>query len=66
MGKAEFDAIVGTRGQITVPIAVRRDLGLKTGDLVDFVENERGQIVFRPRKRIVRDRSRTEKENEER
>jgi AbrB family looped-hinge helix DNA binding protein len=66
MGKTAFDAIVGARGQITVPVAVRRDLGLKTGDLVDFVENERGQIVFRPRKRIVRDQSRTEKETNER
>jgi AbrB family looped-hinge helix DNA binding protein len=49
MRKRPFDAIAGIRGQITVPAAVRRDLGLKTGDLVDFVKNERGQIVFRPR-----------------
>ena len=33
-------ATVTSKGQITIPIEVRQDLGLETGDRVDFVRNE--------------------------
>jgi len=65
MRKGPFDAIVGTRGQITVPVAVRRDLGLKTGDLIDFVKNEWGQVVFMPRKGTVPEWKNVKKQVEE-
>ncbi|MDR1186222.1 MAG: AbrB/MazE/SpoVT family DNA-binding domain-containing protein [Bifidobacteriaceae bacterium] len=38
-------AAVSANGQITVPAAVRRELGLEAGDHVAFVHNEFGDIV---------------------
>jgi antitoxin PrlF len=40
-------ATVTSKGQITVPLAVRKRLGLKTGDRLEFI-NEGGTIVIRP------------------
>ena len=36
-----------SKGQITLPKAIRDRLGVETGDEVDFVANERGDIVVR-------------------
>lgn len=33
------------KGQVTIPAAIRRKLGLKTGDLVAFVETDQGVIL---------------------
>ena len=33
-------ATVTSKGQVTIPVGVRSDLGLKTGDRVEFVFNE--------------------------
>ena len=38
---------ISTKGQITVPLEVRRRLGLKEGDRVEFVVDN-GQTVLRP------------------
>lgn len=37
-------AMVTFNGRITLPAQVRKQLGLKTGDRVDFVEDEHGRI----------------------
>jgi antitoxin PrlF len=41
-------ATVTSKGQITLPIEVRRRLGLKQGDKVEFVYDEDGRTVVRP------------------
>jgi AbrB family looped-hinge helix DNA binding protein len=42
-------SIISSKGQITVPKAVRDALGLKSGDSVEFVLKD-GQAVFRAAK----------------
>jgi len=39
-------ATVTSKGQITIPAAVRHLLGLSAGDKVDFVEGGKGQFVL--------------------
>ncbi len=41
-------AIVTFNGRITLPSHVRKQLGLKTGDSVDFVEIEKGRFAITP------------------
>lgn len=36
---------VQAKGQVTIPAAIRRKLGLKTGDLVAFVETDQGVLL---------------------
>jgi AbrB family looped-hinge helix DNA binding protein len=38
---------VTSKGQITIPKDIRESLGIKTGDEVEFVENERGVVTVR-------------------
>jgi antitoxin PrlF len=38
---------ISSKGQITVPLEIRKRLGLKTGDRVEFVEEER-RTTLRP------------------
>jgi antitoxin PrlF len=42
-------AAVTSKGQITIPIEVRKKHGIKTGDRLDFTENEKGELVLRPK-----------------
>jgi AbrB family looped-hinge helix DNA binding protein len=42
-------AKVTSKGQITIPIEVRKALKLKAGDKVDFYETGDGQFAFRPK-----------------
>jgi antitoxin PrlF len=42
-------ATVTSKGQITLPIEVRRKLGLNAGDKVDFFETENGQYSIQPK-----------------
>lgn len=39
-------AILNSRGQVTIPKAVRDRLGLKAGDRVNLVVNDSGEIVI--------------------
>jgi antitoxin PrlF len=41
-------AVVTTKGQVTIPLAVRRQLGLDAGDRVDFVDLGNGQFALMP------------------
>ena len=35
-----------TQGQVTIPASIRKSLGLNPGDRINFVENDRGEIVL--------------------
>jgi AbrB family looped-hinge helix DNA binding protein len=48
-------AMVTFNGRITLPPQVRRNLGLKTGDNVEFVEVEKGRFAISHRKRLTTD-----------
>jgi AbrB family looped-hinge helix DNA binding protein len=48
-------ATVTSKGQITIPIEVRRALGLKPGVRIDFYEVEDGEYAFRPKTGSIRD-----------
>ena len=39
-------AKISQNGQITLPVEIRRLLGLKTGDKILFFQNENGDIVL--------------------
>jgi len=40
-------ATMTSKGQITIPIQIRKALGLKPGVLIDFYEVEEGEYAFR-------------------
>ena len=42
-----LSSTVSSKGQITIPIEIRRRLGLKEGARVDFVEKD-GETMLRP------------------
>jgi antitoxin PrlF len=48
-------ATVTSKGQITLPIELRKKLGLKAGTKVDFFENEQGQYVLYPKTGSVKE-----------
>ena len=39
-------AKISANGQITVPVKIRRQLGLKPGDKLLFLQNQNGEIVI--------------------
>lgn len=39
-------AKISANGQITVPVEIRRLLGLKSGDKILFIQNPNGEIVI--------------------
>jgi antitoxin PrlF len=41
-------AVVTFNGRITLPSQVRKQLGLKIGDSLDFVEIEKGRFAIKP------------------
>jgi len=49
------EATVTSKGQITIPVRVRKVLGLDAGDKIDFVEIEQGQFAIKPRTCSIRD-----------
>jgi len=40
-------AALTSKGQITIPVEVREDLGLKPGDRVSFLKGETGEYIFK-------------------
>ena len=50
-------ALVTFNGRITLPTDIRNQLGLKTGDKVEFVEIGKGQFALQPRTGEVDDTS---------
>jgi AbrB family looped-hinge helix DNA binding protein len=46
-------AMVTFNGRITLPPQVRKKLGLKTGDNVEFVEVEKGRFAISCRSRLT-------------
>ncbi len=42
-------AKITSKGQITIPVQVRKALGLKPGTEILFFEGEKGEYIFRPR-----------------
>jgi AbrB family looped-hinge helix DNA binding protein len=48
-------AMVTFNGRITLPMDIRKQLGLKIGDNVDFVEIEKGRFALCPRNTEISD-----------
>ena len=46
-------ATMTSKGQITIPVKVRKALGLKPGVRIDFYEIEDGEYALRPRNRSI-------------
>jgi antitoxin PrlF len=47
VGYMANSSTISSKGQITVPIEVRRRLGLRSGDQVEFIE-ENGRTILQP------------------
>lgn len=43
-------ALLTSKGQITIPIEVREELGLKAGDRIEFLKSEEGKYFIQPKK----------------
>jgi AbrB family looped-hinge helix DNA binding protein len=48
-------AAVTSKGQITIPIEVRKKLGLKAGDRVRFVVGADGEVILKPKTGSIMD-----------
>jgi AbrB family looped-hinge helix DNA binding protein len=48
-------ATMTSKGQITIPVELRKALGLDSGDKIDFYEVEKGQFRMIPRTASIRD-----------
>jgi len=48
-----FVSTVTQKGQVTIPKSVRDNLHLVTGDRVEFVFNDRGEVLIKPVTRKV-------------
>lgn len=46
-----YQARTSQKGQATIPVEVRRKIGLEPGGVVEFVESESGEVVVRAKKR---------------
>ncbi|MCC6328059.1 MAG: AbrB/MazE/SpoVT family DNA-binding domain-containing protein [Acidobacteria bacterium] len=44
----EIEAKITSKGQITVPLEVRKELGVKPGDKIRFEKNDDHEITVRP------------------
>jgi AbrB family looped-hinge helix DNA binding protein len=44
-----------SKGQITIPVEVRKKLGLRAGDRLHFVEADKGKFVMRAANRSIKD-----------
>lgn len=41
-------ATLTSKGQITIPLAVRQILGLNAGDKLEFIIGKNGEVTFKP------------------
>jgi AbrB family looped-hinge helix DNA binding protein len=41
-------ATITSKGQVTIPKAIRERLKVEAGDLIDFVTDEAGRVVLQP------------------
>jgi len=57
-------AMVTFNGRITLPPHLRKELGLKTGDSVDFVEVEKGRFAITPGAQSISASAATQKKDE--
>ena len=48
-------ATMTSKGQITIPIQVRKALGLDAGDKIDFFEIEKGRYVIEPKTASIKE-----------
>ena len=48
-------ATLTSKGQITIPIEVRKSLKLKAGDKIDFYQEENGKYAFLPKTGSIMD-----------
>jgi len=48
-------ARITSKGQITIPVKVRRTLGLRTGDRVQFVEMDKHKFAMTAANRSIRE-----------
>lgn len=44
----ELVATIGSKGQVTIPAEVRRQLGVHAADKIAFVVNDEGKVEVRP------------------
>jgi len=44
-----------SKGQVTIPKSIRDQLGLRTGQRLDFQLDTQGRLTVRPRSRDIRD-----------
>lgn len=47
-------ATMTSKGEVTIPVAVRRRLRLTAGSKIDFIENKDGELVLKPRTGDIR------------
>ncbi len=48
-------AAITSKGQVTIPSEVRKDLGLKAGDRVMFLKGENGEYTLKPKTGSIMD-----------
>jgi len=48
-------ATITSKGQITIPVEVRKKLGIKAGDRINFFEDENGKYTFEPKTGSITD-----------
>lgn len=48
-------ATLTSKGQVTIPVDVRRRLGLRSGDRLEFVVEDDGSVRVRPKTRRLAD-----------
>ncbi len=51
----EVHATVTSKGQVTIPVEIRRRLGIAPTDRVAFVVDREGKVEFRPAKYTLED-----------
>jgi AbrB family looped-hinge helix DNA binding protein len=54
-GDAMKTAKITSRCRVTIPIEIRRKLGLKPGDRVRFIQGENGEYILKPKTGSIMD-----------